>query len=74
MSARKTVHVTCHDCGMRAEIRLEMLGLRYYITDIASHARCRYDWRGMSALSCSALKLELSKAKTCLSQQEHLST
>jgi hypothetical protein len=32
MSARKTVHVTCHECGMCAEIRLEALGLRYCIT------------------------------------------
>jgi hypothetical protein len=70
MSTRKTVHITCHDCGMCAEIRLETLGLRYYITDIASHSKCKYDWRGMSALSCSGLKPELSKAGASLAQQE----
>jgi hypothetical protein len=39
MSARRTVHVTCHDCGMSAEIRLEAFGLRDRITDIASHSK-----------------------------------
>jgi len=72
MSTRKTVHVICHDCGMCAEIRLETLGLRYHITDIASHSKCKYDWRGMSALSCSGLKPELSKAGASLAQQERL--
>ena len=73
MIARKTVHVTCHDCGMSAEIRLEAFGLRYYITDIASHSKCKYDWRGMSALGCSGLKPELLKARASLGQEEHLS-
>jgi hypothetical protein len=73
MSARKAVQVTCHDCGMTAEIRLETLGLRYYITDIASHSKCKYDWRGMSALSCSGLKPELLKARASLEREEHLS-
>jgi hypothetical protein len=73
MSARKTVHVTCHDCGMRAEVQLETLGLRYGITDIASYSKCKYDWRGMSALGCSSLKPELSKARARLAQDERLS-
>jgi hypothetical protein len=73
MSARRTVHVTCHDCGMSAEIQLEAFGLRYCITDIASHSKCKYDWRGMSALGCSGLKPELSKARTSLSRDERLS-
>ena len=73
MSARKSVHVTCHHCGMSAEVRLEALGLRYGITDIASSSKCKYDWRGMSALSCSGLKLELLKAKVSLAQEERLS-
>jgi hypothetical protein len=73
MNARSAVHVTCHDCGMCAEIRLETFGLRYYITDIASHSKCKYDWRGMSALGCSGLKPELSRARASLAQQECLS-
>ena len=73
MSARSAVHVTCHDCGMCAEIRLETFGLRYYITDIASHSKCKYDWRGMSALSCSGLKPELLKARASLAHEEQLS-
>jgi len=70
MSARSAVHVTCHDCGMCAEIRLETFGLRYHITDIASHSKCKYDWRGMSALGCSGLKPELLKAGASLAQEE----
>jgi len=73
MSARKTVHITCHECGMSAEIRLEALGLRYGITDIASHTKCKYDWRGMGALGCSGLKPELLKARASLAQEERLS-
>lgn len=73
MSARKTGHVTCRECGMCAEIRLETLGLRYYITDIASHTKCKYDWRGMGALGCSGLKPELLKARTSLAVEERLS-
>ena len=73
MSARKTGHVTCRECGMCAEIRLETLGLRYYVTDIASHTKCKYDWRGMGALGCSGLKQELLKARTSLAVEERLS-
>jgi hypothetical protein len=73
MSARKTVQVTCHDCGMSAEIRLETFGMRYCITDIASHSKCKYDWRGFSALSCSGLKPELLKARASLAQKERSS-
>jgi hypothetical protein len=73
MIARKTVHVTCDECGMSAEIRLEALGLRYCITDIGSHSKCKYDWRGMSALGCSGLKPELSKGRTSLAQDKRLS-
>jgi hypothetical protein len=73
MSARKTVQVSCHECGMSAELRSEVLGLRYCITDIASHSKCRYDWRGMSALGCSGLKPELLKARASLVQEESLS-
>ena len=70
MSARKTVQVICHECGMFAEIRMEALGLRYGITDIASHTKCKYEWRGMGALGCSGLKLELLKARTSLAREE----
>ena len=73
MSARKTVHVTCHDCGMSAEVRLDTFGLRYYVTDIGSHSKCKYDWRGMSALGCSGLKPELLKARASLAQEDRLS-
>jgi len=73
MSARKTVRVTCHDCRICAEVRLETLGLRYYIIDIASHPKCKYDWRGMSALGCSGLKPELLKARASLAQEDRLS-
>ena len=73
MSARGTVHVTCHDCGMCAEVQLETLGLRYRITDIASSSKCKYDWRGMSSLGCSGLKPELLKARASLAQEERLS-
>ena len=44
MSARISARVTCHDCGMSTEIRLETFGMRYCITDIASHSKCKYDW------------------------------
>jgi hypothetical protein len=73
MSARKPVHITCPECGMSAEIRLETSGLRYYITDIASHSKCKYDWRGMSALGCSGLKQELLKGRASLAQEENSS-
>jgi hypothetical protein len=73
MSARISARVTCHDCGMSTEIRLETFGMRYCITDIASHSKCKYDWRGMSALGCSGLKPELAKARTSLAQEEGLS-
>jgi hypothetical protein len=73
MGARKTVRVTCRDCGMCAEVRLETLGLRYGILDIASSSKCKYDWRGMSALGCSALKPALLNAKASLEEEEHLS-
>ena len=73
MGARKVIHVTCHDCGMCAEVRSEALGLRYGIIDIASSSKCKYDWRGMGALGCSGLKPELLKARASLGQEEHLS-
>jgi hypothetical protein len=73
MSARNAILVTCHDCGMCAEVRLETLGLRYGIMDIASNSKCKYDWRGMSALGCSGLKPELLKARAFLEQEDHLS-
>jgi hypothetical protein len=73
VSARKTVHVTCHECGMCAAVQLETLGLRYLIIDIASSSKCKYDWRGMSALGCSGLKPELSKARASLANEERLS-
>jgi hypothetical protein len=70
MGARKSVRVACNDCGMCAEVRLEALGLRYCITDIASASKCKYDWRGMSALGCSGLRPELSKARASFAQEE----
>ena len=73
LGAHKTVAITCYDCGMRAEVRLESFGLRYCITDLASFSKCKYDWRGMSALCCSGLKPELLKARTSLAREEHLS-
>jgi hypothetical protein len=73
MSARSAVHVTCHECGMCAAVQLETLGLRYLIIDIASSSKCKYDWRGMSALGCSGLKPELSKARASLANEERLS-
>jgi hypothetical protein len=73
VSASNIVRVACHECGMSAEIRLEAFGLRYHITDIASHSKCKYEWRGMSALGCSGLKPELSKARASLAQEERLS-
>jgi hypothetical protein len=69
MAGGKSVQIVCANCGMQAEVRLEAAGPRYFVTDIASSSKCRYDWRGMSVLECSGLKSELSRVSALLSQE-----
>jgi uncharacterized protein YodC (DUF2158 family) len=68
MSDRVPIQVTCTDCGMSAEVRLEAHGPRYYVTDIASSSKCKYDWRGMTALECSGLKSKILRASKILKE------